>query len=187
MQVSNGRPQRSEGSAYCVAVRVPARYGEGLVEQAVADLAGEVVAEAVKLGLEGLELLWRALVQTVVGCGLWAEPRTSSALLGWGASSFFISIFCLRLSLLAARVGRSVSASFEAERLAVGVPPRPAREVEDMAADCEGVAVCEGVVADVMDDDEFLGRAVGGVGDARLSMAAGDGSLFSRTWAAGRC
>jgi hypothetical protein len=35
-----------------------------------------------------------------------------------------------------------------------------------------------------MDDDEFLGRAVGGVGDARLSMAAGDGALFSRTTAA---
>ena len=67
MHVSNGRPQKSEGSAYCVAVRVPARYGEGMVEQVVADLAGEVVAEAVKLGLESLKLLWRALVQTVAG------------------------------------------------------------------------------------------------------------------------
>lgn len=43
--------------AYRVAVRVAARDGVGLVEQAVADLACEVVAEAVKLGLEGLELL----------------------------------------------------------------------------------------------------------------------------------
>ena len=35
-----------------------ARYRVGLVEQAVADLACEMGAQAVKLGLERLELLW---------------------------------------------------------------------------------------------------------------------------------
>jgi len=96
--------------------------------------------------------------------------RTSSARLGWGASSFLVSNFCLRLSLLAARVGLSWSTSFEAERVAVGVPPRPVREVEGMPFVCDVEAACEAVV-EAIDDDEFLGRAVGGVGDARLSMA----------------
>jgi hypothetical protein len=97
-----------------------------------------------------------------------------------------VSIFCLRLSLLAARVGWSWSISFDADRLAVGVVPRPAREFEGMPADCEPAAVCEVVLDDdAMDEAEFLGRAVGGVGDARFSMAGGDSlSLFSRRGAA---
>jgi hypothetical protein len=82
--------------------------------------------------------------------------------------------------LLAARVGLSWSMSFEADRLAVGVPPRPAREFEGiLEEDCEAGAACDVVLdEDAMDEAEFLGRAVGGVGDARLSMAGG-GSLFS--------
>jgi hypothetical protein len=97
-----------------------------------------------------------------------------------------VSIFCLRLSLLAARVGVLWSISLEAERLAVGVLPRPVREFEGMPADCEAEAACDGAVdEDAMDEAEFLGRAVGGVGDARLSMAGGGALLFSRLGAAG--
>jgi hypothetical protein len=91
-------------------------------------------------------------------------------LLGRGVSSFF-SIFCLRLSLLAARAGLSASSSLVAERLAVGVVPRADRELEGMPAEGEPAAACAVEVTDVMDDDEFLGRAPGGVGDARFSMA----------------
>jgi len=105
--------------------------------------------------------------------------RTSSALVGWGASSFFISIFCFRLSLLAARVGFSPSPSLEADRLAVGVPPRAAREFDDdICTGCEPVAACEGVLDEAMDDDEFLERAVGGVGEARLSIWGGGALLL---------
>ena len=96
--------------------------------------------------------------------------RTSSDLLGRGASSFF-SIFCLRLSLLAARVGLSASSSLVAERLAVGVLPRAVRELEDMFGGCAPAWACDGVLDDVIDEEEFLGRAACGVGDARLSMA----------------
>src|SRR3954470_24528039 len=85
--------------------------------------------------------------------------HTSSARLGWGASSFLASIFCLRLSLLAARVGLSWSTSFEAERAVVGVPPRVVREFEGMPLVCAVEAACEAVV-EAIDDDEFLGRAV---------------------------
>jgi len=75
--------------------------------------------------------------------------------------------------------------SFDADRLVVGVLPRPVREFEGMPADCEPEAACEVVLDDdAMDEAEFLGRAVGGVGDARFSMAGGD-SLFSRRRAAG--
>lgn len=76
--------------------------------------------------------------------------RTSSALL-----SPLATIFCLRLLVLAARVGRSALDSLtsrEADRLAVGVLPRDAREADAMSA------------------------LVGGVGEARevlLSMAGG--------------
>lgn len=114
------------------------------------------------------------------------ESHTSSARPSCGGSSFLVSIFCLRLSLLAARVGLSWSMSLEADRLAVGVLPRPVREFEGMPADCcEAGAACDVVLDDdAMDEAEFLGRAVGGVGDARLSMAGGD-SLFSRRGAAG--
>lgn len=83
--------------------------------------------------------------------------QTSSALLGRGCcSSPLTTIFCLRLLLLAARAGRSALDSLtsrEAERLAVGVLPRDAREVDAMST------------------------LVGGVGEARevllLSMAGG--------------
>lgn len=144
-----------------------------------------MVAEAVKLGPERLELLLlisRLAVDTVV------PHRTSSARLGWGASSLFISIFCFRLSLLAARAGFSPSPSFEAERVAVGVAPRAAREFDDdMACGCEPVAACEGVLDEAMDEDEFLERAVGGVGEARLSIWGGGALLlFSHTTAAAR-
>lgn len=62
----------------------------------------------------------------------------------------------------------SASTSLEADRLAVGVLPRTALELEAMVAGCcRPAAACD----DDMDDDEFLGRAVpGGVGDARISM-----------------
>ena len=66
------------------------------------------------------------------------------------------AVFCLRLLLLAARAGRSALdslASREADRLAVGVLPRDAREVDAMAS-----------------------ALVGGVGEARevlLSMGGG--------------
>lgn len=97
------------------------------------------------------------------------DGLTSSNLLCRGGSSGFFSIFCLRLSLLAGRAGLSASTSLEADRLAVGVLPRTgALEPEAMLAgwgELEVVAACE----DVMDDDEFLGRAVaGGVGEARM-------------------
>lgn len=50
------------------------------------------------------------------------------------------------------------------------MPPRAVREFEGMPLGCAVEAACEAVV-EAIDDDEFLGRAVGGVGDARLSMA----------------
>ena len=164
-------------ASYCIAVGVPTRYGVGLVEQAVTDLACEMGAEAVKLGLERLELLRDVSEEVCIPTR--TAARTSSALLGCVGSSFLLSIFCLRLSLLAARVGLSWSMSLEADRLAVGVPPRPAREFEGMPCAWEPAAVCEVVLdEDAMDEAEFLGRAVGGVGDARFSMAGG-GSLVS--------
>lgn len=58
VSVAAGKCAGACQSSYCVAVRVAARYGVGLVEQAVADLACEVGAQAVKLGLERLQLLW---------------------------------------------------------------------------------------------------------------------------------
>jgi hypothetical protein len=101
---------------------------------------------------------------------------------GRGASSFF-DIFCLRLSLLAARVGLSASSSFAAERLAVGVLPRAVRE-EAILGGGAPVWACEVVLDEVIDDAEFLERAACGVGDVRLSMASG--VYLSRPTAAGR-
>lgn len=86
------------------------------------------------------------------------EP-TSSALLGRGGSSTLAAIFCLRLLLLAARAGVAALLSAltrrEAERLAVGVWPRDAREAD-------------------VDVDAMPSALTGGVGEARellLSMA----------------
>jgi hypothetical protein len=47
----------SHGTAHCVAVCVPAGYRIRLVEQPVTYLAREMRAQAVKVGLERLELL----------------------------------------------------------------------------------------------------------------------------------
>jgi hypothetical protein len=94
---------------------------------------------------------------------------TSSDRLGRGASSTFFSIFCLRLSLLAGRVGFDSSSSGAADRLEADAVPRAVRELGVIDGCREGLAACD----EVIDDDEFLGRAVaGGVCDERRSMAA---------------
>lgn len=147
-----------------------ARYRVRLVEQAVTYLAREMRAQAVKLGPQCLELLLRVsddCAQPLGGCmGL----QTSSDLFGRIASSGFLSIFCVRLSLLAGRVAVLSSASLEAERLAAGVEPRVVREPGAMADECcELEAACE----EFIEDDEFLGRAAtGGVVRCGLSMMA---------------
>jgi hypothetical protein len=96
--------------------------------------------------------------------------RTSSDLLGQGASSGFLSIFCLRLSLLAGRAAVASSTSLEADRLAVGVLPRVVRALGAMLEDgCGPEAACD----EFIEDDEFLERAVtGGVVRFRFSIAA---------------
>lgn len=69
------------------------------------------------------------------------SKRTSSALLGRGCSSTLATIFCLRLLLLAARAGRSALlslTSLDDDRLAVGVLPRDAREVDAIASALTG-------------------------------------------------
>lgn len=48
---------RQRAGAYAVAVGVSAGYRVGLVEQAVADLACEVLTQAVEVGSQDLELL----------------------------------------------------------------------------------------------------------------------------------
>jgi hypothetical protein len=95
---------------------------------------------------------------------------TSSDLLGRGASSAILGIFCFRLSLLDGRVGLSPSASFMEDLLEFEVVPRASFELEAMVWGFgELLAACE----DVMDEDEFLGRATaGGVCDGRGSMVA---------------
>lgn len=99
---------------------------------------------------------------------------TSSDRLGRGASSGFVAIFCLRLSLLAGRACFCASwASLVAERLALGVPACEPLELPAIVDDC-----CEPDAAwsDVMEDDDVFWRAVavaGGV--ARGSMAEGGG------------
>jgi hypothetical protein len=104
-------------------------------------------------------------------------------LVGRGASSFF-DIFCLRLSLLAARVGLSASSSVAAERLAVGVLPRAVRDEAMLGGGGALVWACEVVLDEVIDDAELLERAACGVGDVRVSMAGG--VYASRPTAAGR-
>lgn len=88
------------------------------------------------------------------------QALTSSDLFDRGASSGFLSIFCLRLSLLDGRVAVLSSASFTTERLAVavGVVPRAVRELAMLEAGWEPEAAC----AELIEDDEFLGRAVTG-------------------------
>lgn len=74
---------------------------------------------------------------------VWAWERTSSALLGRGGSSPLFAVFCLRLLLLAARAGLSAPVSLtslDAGRLAVGVLPRDARDVEAMPSALVGGA-----------------------------------------------
>ena len=88
------------------------------------------------------------------------SKRTSSALLGRGCSSTLAAIFCLRLLLLAARAGFSALVSLtslEADRLAVGVLPRDAREVDAMPS-----------------------ALVGGVGEARELLLSMAGELVQR-------
>jgi hypothetical protein len=81
-----------------------------------------------------------------------------------------LSIFCLRLSLLAGRAAVASSTSFEADRLAVGVLPRVVLALGAMLDDwCAAEAACD----EFIEDDEFLERAVtGGVVRFRLSIAA---------------
>jgi hypothetical protein len=88
------------------------------------------------------------------------SKRTSSALLGRGCSSALATIFCLRLLLLAARAGFSALlslTSLEDDRLAVGVLPRDAREVDAMAS-----------------------ALTGGVGEARELLLSMAGELVQR-------
>lgn len=155
---------------------MPARYDVGLVEQSIADFAGEVCSQAVELGPQRPQLLCR--VSRPLLCPIVRLlQRTSSDLLGRGASSAFFTIFCLRLSLLAGREpGRSFSAPFTAARLAAGVAARALELLEGMVwGCCELLAAC----ADVMVDVEFLGRA----DDA----GAGVGGEGARVFMAGRC
>ena len=94
---------------------------------------------------------------------------TSSDLFGRGVSSAFLGSFCFRLSLLAGRVGRSASASLIEDLLGFSEAPRPGFELEAMAGDCwaELLAACE----DVIEDDEFRGRA--GAGGVEFMVEAG--------------
>lgn len=97
---------------------------------------------------------------------------------GFDASSSLMGAFCRKLSLLAGRVGLSLSPALAEGRLPVGVVPRATRELEAMAGGCfeEEPGVCEGARED--DDVEGLVFA-GGVMEER-SMAGeggGEGSL----------
>jgi hypothetical protein len=92
---------------------------------------------------------------------------TSSDLFGREVSSDFLDIFCPagRVAVLL-----SSTTSLEADRLAVGVLPRAVLGLGAMLDDCcEPEAACE----EVIEDDEFLGRAVaGGVERFNVSMTA---------------
>lgn len=118
-----------------------------------------------------------------------AARLTSSALVGRDVSSGFFVSLGLRLSRLAGR-GLS-STSFEAERLAVGVLVRVARELEAMLA--AGCAPTGGWPTE--DDDvrartsrDVLGRAwpAGGVDGSRASMACKKGRLHGSQLEIGR-
>lgn len=141
-----------------------AGYRVRLVEEAVADLACEMAAEAVKVGAQRLQLL--AGVSRCFLCCIVRGTLTSSVLLGRGGSSTILPIFCLRLSLLAARPGRpSAAPAWAGDRLVVGVAPR-ALELAGMPD-----RFCELLLAacwEMMDDDEFLGRAVASGEGARV-------------------
>jgi hypothetical protein len=125
--------------------------------------------------------LSKSVLRLLSCCGILAEPSsdalcrcsrvlTSSDRVGRGASSGFLSIFCLRLSLLAGRAAVLSSTSLVADRLAVGVLPRAVLELGAMLEEeCEPEAACD----EFIEDDEFLGRAVtGGVVRFRFSIAA---------------
>lgn len=170
LRTSVWRAPGRRGGTYAVAVRVSAGYGVGLVEQAVADLAGEVCAQAVEVGAQHVQLLGRISRRILCPIVNVCEKLTSSALLGRdGSSGSLAAIFWRRLSLLGARPGRP-SAGWAGERLG-GVPrslePDGPASVDELLAAC-----CE-----AMDDDEFLGRAAasGGEGGRVWFMAGGGG------------
>lgn len=109
--------------------------------------------------------------------------RTSSALLGRGASSAFFAIFCLKLSRLEGRAVRSASAGpLMEERLPEGVTPRGLEPVEAM-----GAGDCEGCDEDTMDDDDVLGRAAAGGEGARVFIMAGCGQVCATRGGDCRC